>query len=414
MNPKGMLTASIVAMTLASAPAAVADIVLDWNEVALARASAARQLPPDAARTMAIVHVAMFDAINAVERRYRPYSYDGPPATVAAPDAAAVAAAHATLSRLFPTEAQALDVAYATSLAGIAESPAKAAGVELGREVASRCLQLRAQDGSGMPGPYRPRVQPGLYVATAYPVSSEWARVRPFVMTEPAQLRPPAPPGLASDDWSRDLEEIRAIGARASTTRTREQTDVARFWAVTGPASWNPLVRSLAQSRTASLLDNARLFAQVNMAATDAFIAVFDAKYAYEFWRPVTAVRHGGSDPAWLPLIDTPMHPEYPCAHCISSAAVGAVLEGHFGRSTVPAISMTSPTAPGVTRTWSRIADYVREVNEARIWGGVHYRNSTEVGERMGRRIGTMAIERQLTALERTDREAAPAVMSAR
>jgi hypothetical protein len=149
------------------------------------------------------------------------------------------------------------------------------------------------------------------------------------------------------------------------------------------------------------------------MAATDALIAVFDAKYAYEFWRPVTAVRYGGKDPAWLPLVDTPMHPEYPCAHCISTAAVGTVLEAHFGKGDVPAVSMKSPTAPGVTRTWSRIADYVQEVNNARIWGGVHYRNSTEVGERMGRRIGALAIERHLTSLDRPV-DAAPAAMSAR
>jgi hypothetical protein len=181
---------------------------------------------------------------------------------------------------------------------------------------------------------------------------------------------------------------------------------------VTGPASWNPLVRALAQSGGGSLLDNARLFALVNMAATDAFIAVFDAKYAYEFWRPVTAVRHS-ADPSWLPLLDTPMHPEYPCAHCISSAAVATVLEAHFGKGEVGPISMASPTAPGVTRTWTRISDYVSEVNSARIWGGIHYRNSTAVGERMGRRIGALAVEGQLVALERP-RDVTPAAMSAR
>ena len=407
------IPAFLAASALMHAPATFADVVLDWNEIGLSKSMAAKQLPPDAARTMAIMHVAMFDAVNAIESRYRPYAYQGARRIDASPDAAVVAAAHAILAQLFPGEAQGLDAAQAASLSGIPEGEAKSAGLALGRAVASQCLQMRGQDGSGKAGAYKPRVQPGIYVATAYPVSSEWAQVKPFVMNDAAQFRPPPPPPLDSQQWSRDLEEIRAIGARASTTRSREQTDVARFWAITGPASWNPLVRSLAQSRPASLVDNARLFALVNMAATDAFIAVFDAKYAYEFWRPITAVRHAGADPAWLPLVDTPMHPEYPCAHCISSAAVATVLEAHFGRGTIPVVHMTSPTAPGVTRSWSRVGDYVTEVNNARIWGGIHYRNSTEVGERMGRRIGALAIERQLTALDGPS-EAVPATMSAR
>jgi len=131
--------------------------------------------------------------------------------------------------------------------------------------------------------------------------------------------------------------------------------------------------------------------------ARDAFVAVFDAKYAYEFWRPVTAIRNGGADGTWLPLLDTPMHPEYPCAHCISAGAVGEVLEAHFGKGEIPAVSMVSPTAPGVTRRWTRIADYVQEVNDARVWGGIHYRNSTRVGEDMGRQIGALAVNGHLT-----------------
>lgn len=407
------LAALIFATTLAHASAASGDVVLDWNQIGLASSVAAKQLPPDAARTMAIMHLAMFDAVNAIEGRYRPYAYRGVRRGRASPEAAAVAAAHATLSGLFPDQSQVLDAARAASLSRIAGDDATTEGLALGREAALQCLRMRADDGSGKPGPYKPRAQPGAYVATAYPVSSEWARVKPFVMDDAAQLRPPPPPPLEGEQWARDLEEVRAIGGRVSASRTREQTDVARFWAVTGPASWNPLVRALAQRRAASLVENARLFALVNMAATDAFVAVFDAKYAYEFWRPITAVRHSGADAAWLPLIDTPMHPEYPCAHCISAAAVGTVLEAHFGRGAIPAVSMTSATAPGVTRSWSRIGDYVSEVSNARVWGGIHYRGSTEVGERMGRRIGALAVEHHLAALERPD-EAGVAPMSAR
>jgi hypothetical protein len=218
-------------------------------------------------------------------------------------------------------------------------------------------------------------------------------------MRESMQFRPGPPPALTSAVWSRDLEEIRSLGARNSTTRTSEQTAVARFWILTGPASWNPIVRSLAQSRNLGLVENARLFALVNMAATDAFVAVFDAKYAYEFWRPVTAIRYE-SDAAWLPLVDTPMHPEYPCAHCITAAAVGAVLESQFGKQAIPAVTMTSPTAPGVTRSWTRIDDYVQEVSNARVWGGIHYRNSASVGAQMGRTIGELAVTSFMTPLD--------------
>lgn len=404
----------LAAIFLAHAPFACADAVLEWNEIALAGVMAARQLPPDAARSMAMVHVAMFDAVNAIERRYKPIAHDGRPARAASPEAASIAAAHAVLSRLFPGQAPALDAAYGASLSRIAESDEKAAGVALGREAASRCLEMRAQDGAGAPGTYRPRTRPGVYFPTIHPISSEWASVKPWVMSGAAQFRPP-PPRLDASDWSRDLEEIHVLGGRASAVRNAEQTDVARFWAITGPASWNPIVRSLARSRSSNLLDNARLFALANVAATDAFIAVFDAKYAYEFWRPVTAIRHSGLDTAWLPLVDTPMHPEYPCAHCISAAAVATVLEAHFGRGTIAPVIMTSPTAPGVTRTWTRIADFVQEVKDARVWGGVHYRTSTEVGERMGRRIGELAVRRFAAPIdERRGGDPAPAPLSMR
>lgn len=398
MRSQRYLKAWLVAAALGHAPLAAADVVLDWNEIGLARTLAARQLPPDASRAMAIMHLAMFDAARS----------GGASAQVAA-----AAAAHATLARLFPEQVQVLDTAYAASLAGIGRGDDQEAGAARGREAAARCLRMRSGDGSGAAGSYKPRVQAGVYVATAYPVSSEWARVKPFVMDDAAQFRPPPPPALDSPVWKRDLEEIRTLGARGSAIRNREQTEVARFWAITGPASWNPLVRALAQTRSASVVDNARLFAQVYLAATDAFIAVFDGKYAHEFWRPVTAVRYGGSDPGWLPLLDTPMHPEYPCAHCISAAAVATVLEAHFGTGPIAPVSMTSPTAPGVTRTWSRIADYVTEVSNARVWGGIHYRNSTEVGERMGRRIGKLAVERHLSVLEGSG-ESLPAALSAR
>ncbi|HEY3177508.1 MAG TPA: vanadium-dependent haloperoxidase [Casimicrobiaceae bacterium] len=381
-----------VAATFLLARPALADAVLDWNDFAVTAVLASGQRPPDGARAMAMMHVAIFDAINAIEQKYQPYAYSIKAAKSTSADAAAAAAAQTVLSKLFPDQTQTIESAYAASLAKISDGDAKTAGVALGRDVGSQCLAMRANDGAGGPATYKQKVTAGVYVPTAFVVSSEWVKIKPWFMRETTQFRPGPPPALTSAVWSRDFEEIRTIGARNSTARTREQTDVARFWTVTGVASWNPIVRSLAKSANLSLIENARLFALVNMAASDAFVAVFDAKYAYEFWRPVTAIRYE-SDAAWLPLVDTPMHPEYPCAHCISAAAVGAVLESQFGKGTILTVTMTSPTAPGVARSWTRIADYVEEVSNARVWGGIHYRNSTQVGEQMGRTIGEFAVK---------------------
>jgi len=238
-------------------------------------------------------------------------------------------------------------------------------------------------------------------VPTTLPVATEAARFKPWLMREPAQFRPAAPIPLQSAQWARDYNEIKEMGGRDSTKRSSEQTAVGQFWIVTGPPAWNPVIRALAATKKLSLIENARLFALAHMAGADAYIAVFDAKYAYDFWRPITAIRNGDIDgnegttyaPAWVPLIDTPMHPEYPCAHCITAAAVATVLESEFGGGPIGPITMTSPTAPGVMRTWNRIEDYVTDVKNARIWAGVHYRFSTEIGQAMGRKIGHLAVQ---------------------
>jgi hypothetical protein len=385
-----------------------ADAVLDWNEVVLARVVAARQGPPDGARSLAMMHLAMFEAINAVEHRYTPYAFKGRAPAGASAEAAAAAAASAVLVKLFPDQAQAVEAAYAASIAKIPDGSAKTAGIALGQEVGAACLSMREQDGSGVPGVYRPRTAPGVYIVTTLPVSAEWPKVKPWFMGDGAQFRPGPPPALASAEWARDYNEVKSVGARQSAARSAEQTEAARFWTVVGPPSWNPVVRSLASSKPLTLVDNARLFALVNMAASDSFVAVFDAKYAFGFWRPITAIRNGdidgndatSLDPEWLPLVDTPLHPEYPCAHCISAGAIGEVLEAQFGKGDVPPITMTSLTAPGVTHRWTRISDYVREVDNARVWGGIHYRSSTEVGEAMGRRIGALAVQSVLQPLK--------------
>jgi hypothetical protein len=226
-------------------------------------------------------------------------------------------------------------------------------------------------------------------------------------MESGTQFRPAPPPALTSATWTRDLNEIKDIGAHNSAKRSAEQTAIARFWFVTGPQTWNPVVRQLAASKKLDTIDSARLFALVAMAADDAFIAVFDAKYHYNFWRPLTAIRNADltknpatqRDPSWLPLGDTPMHPEYPCAHCITNAAVTTILRSFFGEE-IPEVAMTSATMPGVTRKWTRLQDLTDEVSAARIYAGFHYRFSTKVGEDMGRKIAELTLKTQLRAQE--------------
>jgi hypothetical protein len=239
---------------------------------------------------------------------------------------------------------------------------------------------------------------------TAPVAFADWARAKPFVMEQASQFRPGPPPALRSAQWAADYNEIKTLGAKAGSTRTKEQTEVAQFWTITGAPSCNPILREFAVREGRTPLQNARLFALAYLAMADTLVAVFDAKYHYELWRPVTAIRNGdidgndatAPDPAWTPLVDNPMHPEYPCAHCINAAAIGTVLESEFGSGTQEPFAMQSPTLPGVTRRWTHIADYVQEVGDARVWGGVHYRNSVRVGEAMGRAIAENTLRKAL------------------
>jgi hypothetical protein len=357
---------------------------------------------------MAMVHAAMFDAVNAIDQRYTAYRVKGAASGGASPDAAVATAAHAVLAKLFPEQGASLDKAYADALARIPDEASKTAGVNQGRKVANEIIQWRTGDGIGGPNTYRPRTTPGVYAATPLPIGFDVAHSKPWLMDRADQFRPDPPPTLASEDWARAYNEVREIGGKASTRRTPEQTSIAQFWIVTGAPSWNAIVRQCAAAKGMNTVKSARLFALVYLAAADSVVAVFEAKYAYNFWRPITAIRNGDTDDnpgtmlaaAWLPLIDTPLHPEYPCAHCINAAAVGTVLEAEFGSGSIGPFSMTSQFLPGSTRSWARIGDYIEEVSNARVWGGIHYRFSTEVGNEMGRKIGKLAVDNFLRPIQ--------------
>jgi hypothetical protein len=380
-----------------------ADAVSDWNAKAETIAVEKRMLPPPNARGMAIMHIAMFEAVNAIERRYSPYRLNLTADRGTSKEAAAAAAAHAVLVALHPDQEKALDAHLLALLQQIPASEAKAGGIALGNKAAAEILAWRANDGTKVPESYRPHTSAGVYVPTVIPVSSTYGGVIPWSMTSESQFRPGPPPPLTSATWAKDVEEIRHFGSRANSKRSAAQTDIGRFWFVTGPQAWNPIVRQLVAIKNFDIVDSARLFALVAIATDDAFIAVFEAKYHYNFWRPITAIRNADlsnnpatpREPAWLPLGDTPMHPEYPCAHCITSMAAAAVLQSAFGDE-IPEVSMTSATAPGVTRRWTRLQDYADEVATARIYAGFHYRFSNAAGQDMGRKIAQLVVQTRL------------------
>jgi hypothetical protein len=381
-----------------------ADVVTEWNVRAQDITVGAKLPPPLATRLMAVVQSAVYEAVNAVTRRYPSNRVNLGAAPGASVDAAVAAANRVVLMKLVPSQRAAINRAYETVLAGIPDGPAKADGLAVGERAAAAILSLRSDDGADAPDCYRPSTTPGVYVPTALPMASSWPRRKPWVMASPDQFRPGPPPGLGSGLWARDYNEVKALGAKTSTRRTTEQADIARFWEGSGPVMYFPIARSVADQPGRDVTRNARLLAVAAQAMDDAAIAVFDAKYHYGFWRPITAIRNGDTDgndatardASWAPFIETPMHPEYPAAHCITAAALGAVLQADIGPAPTPTLRSTSPTAPGTVRSWTRIEDFVREVAEARIYGGIHFRSSTEVGSAMGKKIGELAAENAL------------------
>jgi len=379
---------------------ASANVVTDWDEKAVVLIQP-RMVPPVAYRAMAIVHIAMFDAVNSIEPHYRPYYAQLPAPRETSKEAAAAAAAGAVLTKLLPDVASDIQAALQSYLLAMPDNDAKSNGIKLGDAVAAKILEARAADGSSAPDAYRPVTTPGVYIPTALTVTSQWPNLTPFAMTSPSQFRPDPPIALESDQWAKDYNEIKELGEKNSSKRSARQTEDARFWLLTGPLSTHPLHRQIAIRKEMSVIDSARFMAVITAAEADAMVAVMDAKYKYAFWRPITAIRNGDIDgndatereATWQPIDNTPMHPEYPCAHCIVSSAVASAIEAMLGTADIPEVTMTSPTAPWVTHRWTNLNAYADEVAAARIAAGFHYRFSTVVGQDLGRQIGVHTVK---------------------
>jgi hypothetical protein len=384
-------------ITITASPAS-ADVITDWNQRSAQIVGDARIGTPPAVRVMALVQTAVYEAAREAAR--------APAAPSHAVDAAVAGAHRAALTQLLPAQRAGIEAAVQSALSAVPDDASRATHLAAGERAAQRVLAARSGEMPNSADSYRPHTTAGAYVPTTTLAALAWPQRKPWLLQRADQFRPGPPPALTSARWATDFNEMKAVGARDSKQRSTEQTEIGRFWDYSLPAIYHGVVRSVALQPGRDVVANARLFALVAQSMDDALIAVMDAKYQYNFWRPVTAIRNGDvdgqdateRDASWTPLIETPMHPEYPCAHCILASTVATVLKAEGSKGPLPVLSTTSATLPGVVRRWNTPDEFASEVAQARIYGGVHYRNSTEVGVAMGQRIGQWALQRSAAA----------------
>ena len=396
------------AITITKTGAVTADVSLVWNQLALDAIQATVIYPEDATRVLAIMSLAQFDTLAAIQ---------GTPAylvgrTVSGPvsiDLALAQAADTVLANLFPSLQGRFDAALAALAATIPDGPAKTAALALGASIGQAVYDIRASDGSNTYVDYTGSTQIGKWRPTgpAYLVAedAQWGGVTPFALTSGSAFRPAAPPALDSAQYATDLNEIQSLGSATSTTRTADQTQQAQFWAdgrgsATPPGHWVQIAEQVALARGNSLADNVRLFASLNVALADSAIAAWDAKYTYGGWRPVDAIHLADqdgnaattADPAWTSLLIAPAHPDYVSGHSTFSAAAATVLARAFGDAT--AFSTTSSTLPGVTRSFTSFSQAAAEAGRSRVYAGIHFEFSDAAGAALGRQVGAAALAR--------------------
>jgi hypothetical protein len=390
----------VICLLCATAPTArgrVGNAVIDWNIIAAsATLTASPALAPVAqARAMAIVQVAVHDAVNGITEEYDTYRDRGHAPGGATPEAAAIAAAYNAIKGLFGSSST-LDALYADSLGDYSIDPADP-GLTFGRDVALAVLASRANDGASVaqfvytaPG----AGQPGVWVplGTQVALLAGWGAVTPFVLRSSDQFFPEPPPALSSEQYAKDYNEIITIGHLNSPNRTALQTDIALFWRGSPVQIWNPMIHQALGANPANLSETARTFALVYLAAADAGIACWEAKYLYDYWRPQPAIVAGAldgnddttADGSWLPLVTTPPHPEYPSGHTSNSRAIGSMLGFLFGDD--PGVDL-AVTLTGITRTWNTFSEAADEVVDARVYSGIHFRTADDIGSILGKQV---------------------------
>ncbi len=390
---------SVLISTLSIGSAAYCDVVTDWNAAALDLIRANGTPPPIASRALAILHAAIYDAVNGISRTHEAYLVQSAVPASASKEAAASAAAHKVLVTLFPMNAPSFDDLNATTLAAISNGPHKTHGIAWGESVAAQILALRANDGSNATVAPPSDSGPGFWQPTppqfAPYVLPQWGFVIPFAMPTGHSFRPSGPPALGSGKYLSDLNEVKALGAQIGSTRTPEQSLIALFWAdgagtETPPGHWNSIAQEVGTARGNTIEQNARLYALLNIAMADAAVCAWDAKYSYDFWRPVTAIR-STSDPTWSSFIITPPFPDYVSGHSTFSGAASTVLAMFYGTDNI-AFSTGSDFLPGVIRGFTTFSAAASEAAASRLYGGIHFRSANEDGLASGIAIGEWTV----------------------
>src|SRR4029077_19652482 len=396
--------------------------VLQWNRTLLVivRTPGAQPATIHPTRSFAIMHAAIYDAVNAIDKTHESYLVNLKGVTPSASqDAAAAAAAHEVLVALYPSPSfQAmLDAQLQQSLAQIPDGTAKADGIVVGQTVADGILALRSNDGSdAAPVPYVFGTAPGDYQSTPpnfpkQPQFTHWSHVTPFALERANQFRPGGPPALTSDTYSDAFNEVKALGIANGTASTPDQALTGRFWNGAIQNYWNEIGQTAALVQRLTTAESARLFALLNLTFADDVIAFYDAKYTYNFWRPVTAIRAAATDdnpdtaadPNWLPEVgNTTPDPAYPGAHAVISAGGASVLISFFGRDRFD-FAVTSEVMPGVQRSFTKLSGAEEEATLSRIFAGVHFRTDLTTGQRLGREVADFVLENFLTPVHRRD-----------
>jgi hypothetical protein len=397
MRSAGLLAAVVAAVAVAAAPAR-ADTVTEWNLHATnALITTAMQAPTVSTIHLAMVHGAVYDAVNAIDGEYEPYLVRPRARSWFSKDAAAATAAYRVLLDIVPAQKMTLDGHYAASLAAIPDGLAKRGGIAVGETAAWAMIAARTGDGRfGAPG-FPVGSAPGQWRPTG-PVNdpNAWvAEVEPFLIRSPSQFRSPGPYDLDSRRYAREFEEVKELGSATSATRTADQTAAARFWAE-GPLTMTLLARELSERYHLTIAENARMFAMQYLTGADGLIAVWDDKAHWLFWRPVTAIHEAGSDGnpdtqpdrAWAPLINNPPYPDHPSGLAGVVSAMAETLEDFFGTDRVAFVARNpNPQNPVRTRSFGTFSQATEEVVNARVWSGIHFRNADEDGARIGKQV---------------------------
>jgi PAP2 superfamily len=390
--------------------------VVQWNRTLLVivRTPGAQPATVHPTRSFAIMHAAIYDAVNGINRNHKPYLVRlDDVSRFASQDAAAASAAHEVLAALYPKFQVMLDEQLQQSLAPIPDGPDKTEGITIGKSVADEILALRSNDGSNaspIPFVFTNPPAPGAYQSTPpnfpkQPQFTHWSHVRPFALQRADQFRPGPPPGLTSDTYTDVFNEVKSLGIANSTAATPDQALTGRFWNGAIQNYWNEITQTAVLRRELTTAQSARLFALLNLSFADAVIAFYDAKYTYNFWRPVTAIREAAiagnpetiPDPNWLPEVgNTTPDPAYPGAHAVISAAGASILISFFGKEHFD-FTVTSEVLAGVDRSFESFPAAAEEATISRIFAGVHFRSDLTTGQTLGRQIADFVVDNFLT-----------------